>query len=108
MNIFYGSTAFTTISAFFKEREWGDTMGGGGGRREWILYKLDKCLLPPSRERDLPTRDQRMKRTRRRKRSGGLEEGEEEGVDDESREATLRHPSLGGTNFKVVKGQVFI
>ena len=92
MNIFYRSTAFTIILVFFQEEECGDTKGGGGGRPEWILDRLDKYLLRPCREPDL-MRDQKMMKRRRRRRTNDLGEGE--GFDDESREATLRHPSLG-------------
>jgi hypothetical protein len=94
MNVFYRSTAFTIISVCFQGEEWGDTKDGGGERPELILDRLDKYLLRPCREPDLMMTDQKMKKRRRRRRTNDLEEGE--GFDDESREATLRHPSLGG------------
>jgi hypothetical protein len=93
MNVFYRSTAFTIISVCFQEEGCGDTKDGGEGRPEWIPDRLDKYLLPPCREPDLMMRDQKMMKRRRRRRTNDLGEGE--GFDDESREATLRHPSLG-------------
>ena|SRR5271155_5541341 len=105
MNVFYRSTAFTIISVCFQEEEWGDTKDGGGGRPELIPDRLDKYLLPPCREPDLIMRDQKMMKRRRRRRTNDLGEGE--GFDDESREATLRHPSLRESRQSGGEGAVF-
>jgi hypothetical protein len=105
MNVFYRSTAFTITSVCFQEEGCGETKDGGGGRPEWILYRLDKYLLPPSREPDLMMRDQKMMKRRRRRRTNDLGEGE--GEDDESREAKLRHPSLGESGEGAVFNDVW-